>query len=162
MLQKVAGSVRAADLDGYCGRVELGGVATTSNGSDRRAAMHLTFLGKDSRPNESPTLFATDRDSYVVQGWIVTDLEILAMIAMSDDETIVEVPATLMAHLAQDGLSGDVVNVFPPIVHSTENGNYIIKGSRVTDPEALGQMTIPDHEICVEVSRSAIAALVGG
>jgi hypothetical protein len=62
----------------------------------------------------------------------------------------------------RDGLSGDVVNVVPPILHITENGNYIIKGSRVTDPEALGQKTIPDHETCVEVSRSAIVALVGG
>lgn len=123
--------------------------------------MHLTFLGKDSQPNQSPTLFATDRDSYVVQGWIVIDPEILSMIAVSDDETVVEVPATLMAHLAKDGLSGDVMNLVPPIVHMTENGNYIIKGSRVTDPEALGQMTIPDHEACVEVSRSAIVALVG-
>ncbi|MGH3856127.1 MAG: hypothetical protein ACRDR6_22090 [Pseudonocardiaceae bacterium] len=123
--------------------------------------MHLTFLGKESRPNESPTLFATDRDSYVVQGYVVTDPEILARIAASDEETIVEVPATLMTHLAKDGLSGDVVNLTPPIVHITENGNYIIKGWRVTDPEALGQMTIPDHETCVEVSRSAIAALVG-
>ncbi len=123
--------------------------------------MHLTFLGKESRPNESPTLFATDQDSYVVQGYIITDPEILARIAVSDEETIVEVPATLMTHLAKDGLSGDVVNLIPPIVHITENGNYIIKGSRVTDPEALGQMTIPDHEICVEVSRSAIASLVG-
>ncbi|MGH3933974.1 MAG: hypothetical protein ACRDS1_03145 [Pseudonocardiaceae bacterium] len=124
--------------------------------------MRLTFLGKESRPDESPTLFATDRDSYVVQGWIVTDPEILAMIAVSDDETIVEVPAALMTHLAQDGLSGDVVNLVPPIVHVTENGNYIIKGSRVTDPEALGQTNIPDHETCVEISRSAITALVGG
>lgn len=124
--------------------------------------MRLTFLGKDSRPEESPTLFATDRDSYVVQGWIVTDPEILAMIVMSDDETVVEVPAALMAHLAKDGLSGDVVNLVPPIVHIAANGNYIIRGRRVTDPEALGQMTIPDHETCVEVSRSAITALVGG
>jgi hypothetical protein len=123
--------------------------------------MHLTFLGKESRPDESPTLFATDRDSYVVQGWIVTDPEILAMIVVPDDEMVVEVPAALLAHLAKDGLSGDVVNLIPPIVHITENGNYIIKGRRVMDPEALGQMTIPDHETCVEVSRSAIAALVG-
>lgn len=123
--------------------------------------MHLTFLGKESHPNQSPTLFATDRDSYVVQGWIVTDPEILAMIAVRDDETIVEVPAALMAHLAKDGLSGDVVNLVPPIVHITENGNYIIKGLRVTDTEALGQMNIPDHETCVELSRSAIVALVG-
>ena len=123
--------------------------------------MRLTFLGKDSRPDESPTLFATDRGSYVVQGWIVTDPEILAVIAVSDGAAIVEVPAALMAHLAKDGLSGDVVNLVPPIVHITENGNYIIRGRRVMDPEALGQMTIPDHETCVEVSRSAIAALVG-
>lgn len=123
--------------------------------------MHLTFLGKESQPDESPTLFATDQGSYVVQGWVVTDPEILAMIATSDDETIVEVPATLMAHLAKDGLNGDVVNVVPPIVHITANGNYIIKGSRVTDPETLGQMTIPEHETCIEVSRSAIMTLVG-
>lgn len=123
--------------------------------------MHLTFLGKESRPDESPTLFATDRDSYMVQGWIVTDPAILAMIVMADDETIVEVPAALLAHLAKDGLNGDVVNLVPPIVHVATNGNYIVKGRRVTDPEALGQMTIPDHETCVEVSRSAIAALVG-
>ncbi len=35
--------------------------------------MHLTFLGNESHPNQSPTLFATDRGSYVVQGWVVTD-----------------------------------------------------------------------------------------
>jgi hypothetical protein len=97
----------------------------------------------------------------VVQGWIVTDPEILAMIVMADGETVVEVPAALMAHLAKDGLSGEVVNLIPPIVHITENGNYIIRGRLVTDPEALGQITIPDHETCVEVSRSAVAALVG-
>jgi len=84
------------------------------------------------------------------------------MITMSDDETIAEVPAALMAHLAKDGFSGDVVNLVPPIMHIAENGNYIIKGLRVTDPEALGQMSIPDHETCVEVSRSEIVALVGG
>ncbi|MDQ2884333.1 MAG: hypothetical protein M3Y48_25145 [Actinomycetota bacterium] len=123
--------------------------------------MHLTFLGKESHPNQSPTLFATDRDSYVVQGWIVIDPEIVARIEVSDEETIVEVPATLLTHLAKDGLSGDVVNLVPPIVQIAENGNYIITGRRVTDTEALGQMTIPDHETCVEVSRSAIAALVG-
>lgn len=123
--------------------------------------MHLTFLGKDSYPDQSPTLFATDRGSYVVQGWIVTDPAILALIALSDNEAVVEVPAALMAHLAKDGLGGDVVNLVPPIVHITENGNYIIRGQRVTDAETLGQMTIPDHETCVEVTRSAVAALVG-
>lgn len=124
--------------------------------------MHLTFLGKESFSKNSPTLFVTDCNSYVVQGWIVTDPKILAMIVMSDDETIVELPAALLAYLAKDGLSGDVVNLVPPIVHVTAKGNYIIKGRRVTDPEVLGPMTIPDHETCVEVTRSAVMALVGG
>jgi hypothetical protein len=123
--------------------------------------MRLTFLGKDSVPDQSPTLYVTDRDSYVVQGWIVTDPQILAMIAVSDDETVVEVPARLMAHLVRDGLAGEVVNLVPPIVHVTQGGNFIVRGQRVVDQEAVGQMSIPDHETCVEVSRSAVVALVG-
>lgn len=123
--------------------------------------MRLTFLGKESIPDQSPTLYATDRGSYVVQGWIVTDPQVLAMIAVPEDETIVEVPAKLMVHLAKDGVTGDVVNFIPPIVHVLRNGNYIVRGERVTDQEALDTMSIPDHETCVEVSRSAVIALVG-
>jgi hypothetical protein len=33
--------------------------------------MRLTFLGKDSQPNNSPTLYATDSDTFVVQGWVI-------------------------------------------------------------------------------------------
>lgn len=66
-----------------------------------------------------------------------------------------------MAYLAKDGLAGEVVNLIPPIVHVLRNGNYIVLGQRVTDREALGQMSIPDHETCVEVSRPAVVALVG-
>ena len=122
--------------------------------------MRLTFLGKESVPDQSPTLYATDSDSMVVQGWIVTDPQILAMITVGDAETIVEVPPKLMVHLAKGGIVGDVVNLIPPIVHIAENGNYIIRGKRVTDLETLAQMHIPDHETCVEVSRSEVAALV--
>ncbi|HEX4099706.1 MAG TPA: hypothetical protein VHY21_04070 [Pseudonocardiaceae bacterium] len=89
--------------------------------------MRLTFLGKDSVPDQSPTLYATDLDSYVVQGWIVTDPQILAMITVSDGETVVEVPAKLMAHLAKDGLAGEVVNLIPPVVHVTPDGNFIVQ-----------------------------------
>jgi len=122
--------------------------------------MRLTFLGKESVPDQSPTLFVSNRDTYVVQGWIVTDPQIIAAITVADDETIVEVPAKLMAHLAKDGIVGEVASFLPPIVHVLRNGNYIVRGKKVTDHEALGQMNIPDHETCVEVSRSAVAALV--
>jgi hypothetical protein len=123
--------------------------------------MYLIFLGKESVPDQSPTLYVTDRDTYVVQGWIVADPRAIATITVADDEEIVEVPAKLMVHLAKDGVAGKVTNLVPPIAHVLDNGNYIIHGKKVTDPEALGQMNIPDHETCVEVARSAVAALVG-
>lgn len=124
--------------------------------------MRLTFLGKDSQPNQSPTLYASDKDSYVVQGWIVTDRAVLDGLDISDNETVVEVPPGLMAHLGKDGLSGEVQHFVPPIVRVLDSGNYIIQGKRVSDSEALGQMDIPDHETCVEVTKSAAVALVGG
>jgi hypothetical protein len=71
----------------------------------------LRFLGKDSTPDDSPTLYATDQDSYVIQGWIITDATILARLTVSDDETVVEVPTALLDHLALDGLHGEVTHV---------------------------------------------------
>jgi hypothetical protein len=120
----------------------------------------LTFLGKDSTPDDSPTLYATDQDSYVVQGWIVTDPEILARHPLPDDEEIVEIPAALLAYLVNDGLDGPVTNLVPPIVEVTSNGSYIVRGKRVTDSETLGQMRIPEHESCVHVTKSSVAALL--
>lgn len=95
-----------------------------------------------------------------MQGWIVSDPAVLTLLDIADEETIVEVPPRLMTHLVRDGLSGEVTNLVPPIVHVTAKGNYIVKGRRVTDPEVLGQMDIPDHETCVHVTRSEITALL--
>ena len=61
--------------------------------------MKLTFLGKDSTPNDSPTLYATDRDTYLVQGYAVTDPEALAHMRIPAGETGVEVPKRLMKYL---------------------------------------------------------------
>jgi hypothetical protein len=68
--------------------------------------MRLRFLGKNSVPGDSPTLYATDRYSYVVQGWKVTDPEVLAKLDPPDDETCVEVPAALFVHLAKTDYTG--------------------------------------------------------
>jgi hypothetical protein len=122
--------------------------------------VQLRFLGKDSTPTNSPTLYATDQDSYVVQGWVVTDPAILAVFAVPDDETLVEVPAALLDYLALDGLDGQARNLVPPIVHVTDTGKYIVQGRRVTDAEALSQMSVPDHETCVHVSKSAVVTLL--
>ncbi len=124
--------------------------------------MKLRFLGKDSTPGDSPTLYATDQDSYLIQGWIVTDAAILARLSIPDDETVVEVPAALLKHLTRDGVDGEVVTVAPPIVGITPEGNYIIQGKRVTDTNVLSQMSIPDHETCVHVAKAAVVTLMVG
>ena len=56
--------------------------------------MRLTFIGKDpdSNPAGSPTLYRTDRDSWLVQGWIVTDPEALVQMSIPEGETAVEIP----------------------------------------------------------------------
>lgn len=70
--------------------------------------MKLTFLGKETTGDQSPTLFATDRDTYVVQGWKITDPEALeALKDVPDHETYVEIPAALMQHLPKEPLDGD-------------------------------------------------------
>ena len=127
---------------------------------DGRRTVKLRFLGKDSTPDDSPTLYATDQDSYVIQGWIVTDATILARLAVSDDETVVEVPTALLDHLALDGLHCEVTHVVAPIAGVTPGGNYIIQGKRVTDAEALSQMSIPGHETCVHITKSAVLTLL--
>lgn len=122
--------------------------------------MEIRFLGKVTEHGDSPTLYATDRATYLVQGWKVTDPEILAKLDVPESETVVEIYAHLMAHLAKDGLSGVVTSWIPPIVHVKENGNLVIQGKRVTDSHALTGMNIPGREDVVEVDKATIEVLL--
>lgn len=97
--------------------------------------MQLTFLGKSTQGGGSPTLFATDRDTYVVQGWRVPG-----------DETSVEVPKVLLEYLER-------CTHLAAVLHTTEQDTYVLSGAAVTDAEVLGQMDIPGHETCVEVGK---------
>lgn len=69
--------------------------------------MKITFLGKESTPNDSPTLYATDRDTYLVQGYVVTDPEALAAMRIPDGETVVEVPRRLMKFVPPEDRSAE-------------------------------------------------------
>jgi hypothetical protein len=122
--------------------------------------VRLRFLGKNSTPTNSPTLYATDHDSYVVQGWIITDPGVLARHDLPEGETLVEVPPALLKYLSLDGLDGAVSRLVDPIVDTMPNGNYVIRGKRVTDAETLSQMSIPDYETCVLVAKPAVAMLL--
>jgi hypothetical protein len=63
--------------------------------------MQLTFVGKDpeSNPTGSPTVYRTDRGSWVVQGWVVTDGEALAQMTIPEGETAVEIPDRMIQFL---------------------------------------------------------------
>jgi hypothetical protein len=121
--------------------------------------MEIRFLGKETDHGDSPTLYATDHGTYLIQGWKVTGPEILAKLTVLESETVVEIYARLMTHLAKDGLSGVVTSWIPPIVHVKENGNLVIQGKQLTDLEILAEMNIPSHEDVVEIDKATIEAL---
>jgi hypothetical protein len=97
--------------------------------------MRLTFLGKDTVNDGSPTLYATDGGGYVAQGYRVPG-----------DESSVEIPKKLLAFL-EKGTRLDAS------LRDTGRGSYILTGKVVTDPEALAQMDIPPHETAVEIGK---------
>lgn len=61
--------------------------------------MRLTFLGTDSENGKCPTLYKTDRDTIVVQGYRVTDTEALGDVRdLAENETLVEIPNELLRY----------------------------------------------------------------
>lgn len=101
--------------------------------------MRLTFLGKETQTGGSPTLFGTDRDTYVVQGWKV-----------EGQPASVEIPPRLLGYLEPHTCLGARMN-------DTGRGSFILAGVPVTDPQALSEMDIPGHETCVEVAKQKAA-----
>ena len=66
--------------------------------------MRLTLIGKDpdSNPTGSPTVYRTDRGTWVVQGWAVTDSEALAQMDIPGGETAVEIPDRIIQFFTQE------------------------------------------------------------
>ncbi|MFE6990807.1 hypothetical protein [Streptomyces pharetrae] len=106
-------------------------------------------------------MYATDRDTYLVQGWRVFANDLLMQLDVPEGQTVVEVPTELFEHLEKDGLpSGEIRRLEDPIMILTPGGTFVVQGLEVTDPEALAQMTIPDYETVVEVPKTVIIALL--
>lgn len=65
--------------------------------------MHLTLIGKDpdSNPTGSPTVYRTDRNTWVVQGWLITDPEALSQMDIPAGETAVEIPDRILHFFGQ-------------------------------------------------------------
>lgn len=67
--------------------------------------MKLEFLGSTSSQGDCPNLYRTDKGTFVVQGWKVTDKEAVATLherGMPDAETAVEIPAALLEFVPRD------------------------------------------------------------
>jgi hypothetical protein len=61
--------------------------------------MRLRFVGSDSISGSCPTIYETDRGTYVIQGQAVTDPEALADLRhVLPGETYVEVPRELLRY----------------------------------------------------------------
>jgi hypothetical protein len=73
--------------------------------------MRLTLVAGDpnSNPNNSPTLYKTDRVSWVVQGWVVGDPEALATLNIPEGETVVEIPDRMIQFFKQEDRAADHV-----------------------------------------------------
>jgi hypothetical protein len=66
--------------------------------------MKLEFIRKTvlSGDTNCPSLYRTDRGTFVVQGWRVTDPEALGQLDIPAHETVVEVPADVLAEIARN------------------------------------------------------------
>jgi len=61
--------------------------------------MRLIHLGTSSGKDGCPSVYATDRGTFVVQGWRLLDTEALSQLDIPGHETAVEVPAALLKFL---------------------------------------------------------------
>ncbi|MGW5875071.1 hypothetical protein ACWFMI_00760 [Nocardiopsis terrae] len=66
--------------------------------------MRITLKGKDpeSRPNGSPTIYQTDRGSWLVQGWVVSDQSALDEMDIPEGETVVEIPDRMLQFFSRE------------------------------------------------------------
>ncbi len=84
-------------------------------------------------------MFATDRGTYVVQGWKVPDRT-----------ATVEIPPRLMGYLEPH-------TCLSTRLQDTGRGSFLVYGNEITDAQILSQMDIPEHETCVEVAEGKAA-----
>ncbi|MGW4249862.1 hypothetical protein, partial [Nocardia sp. NPDC004722] len=105
--------------------------------------MRLRFLGKGgSKVGDCPTLFATDRDTYLVQGWRTASPD------------AVEIPHLLLGFAEPDTFIGAALA-------DTGRGTFTLSGRPIDDHETLNQLTMEAFEAAIEVPMNR-RAFYGG
>jgi hypothetical protein len=70
-------------------------------GPERRSPdMKLSPVAGACKNGTCPTVYETDRGTYVVQGYVVADVEALTALGLPTGETAVEIPRDLLLGLA--------------------------------------------------------------
>ncbi|GGL38734.1 hypothetical protein [Nocardia jinanensis] len=97
--------------------------------------MRLTFLGKGGSESQGcPALYATDENSYLVQGW---ETDLLGT---------VEIPHLLTGFAEPDTYLGANMT-------DTGRGTFRLSGQPVTDPAVVGQLDLAGDETAILVAK---------
>ncbi|WP_067690221.1 hypothetical protein [Nocardia jejuensis] len=97
--------------------------------------MRLRLLGKGgSGKDDCPSLFATDGDTFIVQGW------------RTDNPNEVEIPHLLT------GFAEPRTYLGVPLT-DTGRGTFTLVGTPIVDVATLDQLTLESYEVAVEVPR---------
>ncbi|AHH20993.1 hypothetical protein NONO_c62220 [Nocardia nova SH22a] len=97
--------------------------------------MELRFLGKGGSTNNGcPSLYATDKGTYLVQGW------------ETNTAGTVEIPHLLTGFADPDTFIGTPMT-------DTGRGTFRLTGRPVTEPDVLGRLTLAEDETAIEVPK---------
>jgi hypothetical protein len=121
--------------------------------------MRLHHLGTESNETDCPALYATDRRTFVVQGWKVGDPRAFAhVVDVHDGEVFVEIPKGLLR--CDDGDPGEAVGSDRPgrpAMYTTPRDTYLVRGWEVTDAEAIADLIdVRENEFYVEVPKAVL------
>ncbi|MEU6559454.1 hypothetical protein [Nocardia nova] len=110
-------------------------VHTTAHTGTEGKIMRLHFLGKGgSDGNGCPSLYATDQDTYLVQGWGTNAVG------------TVEIPHLLTGFAEPDTFIGSPMT-------DTGRGTFQLTGRPISDTETLRQLDLADDETAIEVPK---------
>jgi hypothetical protein len=91
-----------------------------------------------------PTLhYQPDSDDFLIQGYTVTDPEVLARLNLPAGHTVVRVPTDLL----------------PELPHDPDAWELLVQGHEVTDVEVLAELNLPLGETVVRVSARLLPGL---
>jgi len=93
-----------AGTAGGCGRRQTAGRSVQHRARFGTGGLRGDWVdrrGPRLSADELATLYKTDRSSWIVQGWVVTDPEVLAHMGIPEGETCVEIPDRMIPFFAE-------------------------------------------------------------